>query len=218
MATVWLIRHGQSRGNAGGRTTVSATNPLTPLGERQAAMVAETFDHPPDLIVCSPYLRARQTAQPTIDRFPAARVTQWPIEEFTYLGRFHGKPTTAADRAHAADSYWQTADPGYRDDENSESFADVHTRARTFLTRLAEEKAERTAAFTHGLFMRVVLWTILTGESNPDRENMRRFHTFRQACLIPNASIMHLVRDDTNHQLLTTTTAHVPPDLRTGGR
>lgn len=216
--TVWLIRHGESRANAGSHTTGSATNPLTPLGTRQAAVVASVFSHAPDLVVCSPYLRARQTAQPTIDRFPRVRVEEWPIEEFDYLGRFHGKPTTAAQRASAVAAYWAAADPCYRDDENSESFVDVHGRARRFLARLAESRAERVAAFTHGMFMRVVLWAILTGDTVPDSDSMRRFHTFRTATLIPNCSILPLVlHRERGYQFLSATTAHLPATLQSGG-
>ncbi|RSM89561.1 histidine phosphatase family protein [Kibdelosporangium aridum] len=214
--TVWLIRHGESLANAGSHTTGSATNPLTPRGEQQAALVA--FDHPPDLVVHSPYLRARQTAQPTIDRFPSARVEEWPIEEFDYLGRFHGKPTTAAQRAAAVAAYWDAADPHYRDDENSESFVDVHARARQFLARLADTECSYVAAFTHGMFMRIVLWAILTGDAVPDRANMRRFHAFRMASLIPNCSILPLVLNgEQGYQFSAASTAHLPVGLRSGG-
>nr|WP_042183072.1 histidine phosphatase family protein [Kibdelosporangium sp. MJ126-NF4]CEL15338.1 phosphoglycerate mutase family protein [Kibdelosporangium sp. MJ126-NF4] len=217
-ATVWLVRHGESRANAGSHTTGSATNPLTPLGEQQAVIVAENFSEAPDLVVHSPFLRARQTAQPTIDRFPATPVAQWPIEEFSYLGRFHGSPTTTKHRAPAVRDYWQTADPHYRDDDNSESFVDVYARARGFLRCLAEADCDRVAAFTHGMFMRVVLWVLLTGEEVPDSESMRRFHTFRQASLIPNGSILPLhAHGEHGYQFLSTTTAHLPPELRSGG-
>lgn len=213
-----MIRHGESRANAGSRTTGSATNPLTPLGERQAAHVAQILDHTPDLVVHSPYLRARRTAEPTIARFPTAEVAEWRIEEFTYLGRFHGTPTTAAQRSETVDDYWETADPDYRDDPASESFVDVHARARRFLTDLVESDRRHVVAFTHGMFMRVVVWAIMTGDAVPDSENMRWFYRFRLPSTVPNCSILPLTYSEkTGFRFLSATTAHLPARLRSGG-
>jgi len=63
---VWLIRHGQSESNAGLPSADWQGIPLTELGHQQAARIAGVFTDPPKLIVSSPYLRAQQTAQPTI--------------------------------------------------------------------------------------------------------------------------------------------------------
>ncbi|MCE7006484.1 phosphoglycerate mutase family protein [Kibdelosporangium philippinense] len=212
MTRIWLIRHGQSRATPESRITGPATNPLTPLGFQQAAVVAEVFDHVPDLVVHSPYPRAQQTAQPTIERFPSARVEQWPIEEFTQVGRF--------DKPRADDArYWEAADPYYRDDPRSESFVDVYARARRFLVRLAETESSLVAAFTHGMFMRVVLWAILSGSEVPDSASMRRFHVFRKAIVIPNCSILPLVHSGKRgFQLRSASTTHLPASLQSGGR
>ncbi len=59
--------------------------PLTELGWRQSREVAVGWTETPDLILTSPYLRTRQTATATIERFPNVPVGVWPIEEFTYL-------------------------------------------------------------------------------------------------------------------------------------
>jgi hypothetical protein len=67
-------------------------------GHRQAGQVARAIADVPALIVTSPYLRACQTAQPTISRFPAAECQQWPVHEFTYLGDLHGRASTARER------------------------------------------------------------------------------------------------------------------------
>ena len=92
MVRVWLIRHGQSESNAGLPSLDWRNIPLTELGRRQAERVAEVFADPPRLIVTSPYLRARQTAQPTIDRYPEAAFEEWPVQEFSYLGPSGGRP------------------------------------------------------------------------------------------------------------------------------
>ena len=83
MIRVFLIRHGESESNAGLPSADPGSAPLTPDGHRQARQVARVLADAPALIVTSPYLRARQTAQPTISRFPGAACEEWPVQEFT---------------------------------------------------------------------------------------------------------------------------------------
>jgi hypothetical protein len=78
--------------------------PLSETGKQQADVVAQSFDRSPDLIVTSPFLRARHTAVPTTERFPSVPVTHWPVEEFTYLGRLHGRRTTGLERRPLVDA------------------------------------------------------------------------------------------------------------------
>jgi 2,3-bisphosphoglycerate-dependent phosphoglycerate mutase len=194
--------------------------PLSPTGHRQAELVARAFERAPDLIVTSPFLRARRTAQATVDRFPSVPVERWPIEEFTYLGHLHDRVTAGAQRKPLVDAYWSAADPHYVDDDKSESFIGVYSRARRFLTALSRHDADpcRVAAFTHGLFMRVTIWLILTGESSPSSESMRRFHRFRSSYLIPHCSIVALyLHPERDPRVLGATTNHLPESLRTGG-
>ena len=66
----WLVRHGESAANAGTATTDPATIPLTPRGHDQAERVAVALSERPDLIVVSPYLWTRETAEPAMRRFP----------------------------------------------------------------------------------------------------------------------------------------------------
>ncbi|MCL1962490.1 MAG: histidine phosphatase family protein, partial [Desulfovibrionaceae bacterium] len=80
-----FIRHGQSTGNAGVPCHDLASIELTDLGHEQARDIAGSWTEAPSLIVTSPYLRTRQTAAPTMERFPDVPVEVWPIEEFTYL-------------------------------------------------------------------------------------------------------------------------------------
>ena len=77
-AKLWLVRHGESAGNVALRQAMSqgATHidtggrdmdvPLSPLGERQAQAVGAWFKdqaEKPDVILASPYVRARRTAE-----------------------------------------------------------------------------------------------------------------------------------------------------------
>ena len=77
---LWLVRHGQSAGNVARAAAVEAGHgmidiavrdmdvPLSALGCRQAEAVGHWFarqpaEERPEALLCSPYLRARQTAE-----------------------------------------------------------------------------------------------------------------------------------------------------------
>jgi ribonuclease H / adenosylcobalamin/alpha-ribazole phosphatase len=78
-ATLWIIRHGESAGNVAARAAAGggdhhyrfdmrdADVPLSPLGEDQAEALGRWFalghgGAKPDIILASPYIRARDTA------------------------------------------------------------------------------------------------------------------------------------------------------------
>ncbi|WP_051711955.1 histidine phosphatase family protein [Spirillospora albida] len=192
---VWMIRHGQSESNAGLPTNGPGAAPLTALGREQAARMAAAFTAPPDLIVSSPFVRARQTAEATVERFPAVPYEEWPVEEFTYLGALHGPRTTGEQRRPFAEAYWERADPAYVNDGDGESFVALIARANAFLERLAALPDEgMVAVFTHGLFMKAVIWSVLTGVTVPDVAAMRAFRHFNGACNVPNCTVTELWR------------------------
>lgn len=213
MTRVFLIRHGESESNAGLPSADPASVPLTADGPRQAGLIARAIADEPALIVTSPYLRARQTAQPAISRFPAAGCQVWPVQEFTYLGDLRGRATTARERAPCARAYWERADP-HRASRGAESFAGLLSRVAGFLARLSALEAGPAVVFTHGLFMRAVAWTLLTGVTTPDQDQMRRFRGFADRYLIPNAGVVELRRDGNGPPaLLGGSTIHLPAAL-----
>ena len=191
MIRVFLIRHGESESNAGLPSADPGSVPLTPDGHRQARHIAQVLADVPALIVTSPYLRARQTAQPTISRFPAAACQEWPVQEFTYLGDLHRRTSTAAERQPYARAYWDQADPHHAS-PGAESFTSLLRRTAGFLDRLSAQQSGPVAVFTHGLFMRAVAWSLLTGITAPGQDQMRRFRRFANHYLIPNAGVIEL--------------------------
>jgi len=48
------------------------------------------------------------------------------------------------------------------------------------------------AIFSHGLFIRTMIWVLLTGSVKIDAVMMRRYHSFIFGFSIPNASILKL--------------------------
>lgn len=148
----WLIRHGESAANAGAVTNDPAAIPLTDTGTGQARSIAVSVSRRPDLIVVSPYLRTRQTAEPTIARFPDVPVETWPVQEFTYLSPNRCVGTTAARRPLVED-YWQRCDPAYVDGPGAEAFSALLERVRLMRHRLSEAAAGFVLVFTHGQVM-----------------------------------------------------------------
>lgn len=176
MLIVRFVRHGESAANAGWATLDPALIPLTDIGRAQATAVADSFEVSPDLIVMSPFERAKDTALPTIQRFPACPVEVWPIEEFTYLSPVRCANTTAAERKPWVESYWNSAEPDRADGPGTETFAGLIARARTALTRL-RGRSGQVAVFGHGQFMQAVRWLIV---ESPEKIDSNSMHSFRQ--------------------------------------
>ncbi|MFW5490249.1 MAG: histidine phosphatase family protein [Desulfovibrio sp.] len=187
---IWGIRHGQSVSNAGMVTVSPATSALTQLGRMQAEALAERFERferPPDLIVHSVFVRTVQTARPTMRRFPNVPVEVWPVQEYTYLDSELYAGTTSEERRPAMEAYWKRCDPHYLDGDG-ESFVHAMERANEVLERFQAIKGF-AAVFSHGKFLRLLSWMLLTGHREPTAKAMRRFGAFRLAAYLPNAGV-----------------------------
>lgn len=68
MATLYLIRHSNARGN--GQIILGQKNvPLTPRGHEESKQLAENWKIKPHAILSSPLLRAMQTAEPLAAKY-----------------------------------------------------------------------------------------------------------------------------------------------------
>lgn len=190
MATVWLIRHAESEANAGLPTSDPTTTQLTATGHQQSQRVAAILKHAPSLIVTSPYLRTKQTAQPTIDRFPTVPQAEWPVQEFTFLSPEHYKNTTTHERRPMVEDYWLKRDPFYVDGEGAESFAMFVERVQTVQFQLFQLTDEFVVVFSHERFIRAVLWMSLTGTPQATPEAMQQFQSFIRSFCLPNGAIL----------------------------
>lgn len=209
MREAWFIRHGESISNADLPTTHPATSELTAQGAAEAQQVVRAFTSPPDLIVISSFIRARQTAAPTLARFPQVSTATWPIHEFTYLAASHYNGTTGSERWPIAETYWQRNDPNYRDGTQSETFAEMVARVWDVIAHLRQSDAQFVALFSHGLFIRGLLWAILTNTTQPTPAQMDRYSHFCQAVRVPNGSICRLYFDETRLRLAGIDAAHM---------
>lgn len=190
-----FIRHGESAANAGEATSDPAAVPLTSLGWEQAQALPHSFADPPDLIVSSPFLRARETAAPTARRFPSVPLEVWPVQEFTYLAPSRCVNTTGDRRKPWTDAYWQAADPHKVDGPGAESFADLVARARAASDRITSLPYKSVALFSHGLFMRVIRWQMSRGPGPVSAADMTNFRDIERDRPIPNGASVVAIWD-----------------------
>ena len=188
---VWFIRHGESVANAGGRTVEAATYPLSALGFRQAQQLATALTVEPELILVSPYLRARQTAEACIARFPDVPVEEWPVQEVQYLDPMLCVGTTQEERFAMAHEYWERCDPQHAA-PNAESFMHFITRASNAIERLAALGERRVFVFCHGHFMNAVAWLMLTRPPVMDAAAMRHYYEFIHGFKVMNCAVLPL--------------------------
>jgi 2,3-bisphosphoglycerate-dependent phosphoglycerate mutase len=176
---ILLVRHGQSVANAGGAPPDHTTNPLTELGHAQAKAFAEGFSCTPTLFLHSPFTRARQTAEPLLQRFPDVPVEEWPIHEFTYLEPARHNGTNEEQQMPYISKYWERPDPAYIAGPGAESFTQFLDRAREAIQRLIRmAPGGCVVVFTHGFVMQAFRLLLLFPHAT-DAElmaNFRRFH------------------------------------------
>lgn len=188
---IWLVRHGQSTSNAGLPAVGQGDVPLTELGREQARAVARRVDRQPDLLVVSPFLRARETCAPIQARWPQAPCETWSIQELTYLSPERCRGTTAATRKPMIDAYWQRCDPDHADGPDAESFGSFLGRLRDFHERLLKLDGGFVIAVGHGQFFRAYMIGLTAGfDATPDW--MRRYRATEVATPIANGEIVEL--------------------------
>lgn len=190
MKQIWFIRHGQSESNAGLRMNSFHTFGLTEQGRTHAELVAEHFTNAPDLIVASPFERARQTALPLRRRFPDVPYEEWAVQEFVYLAAAHFQDVTSADLAAVSNAYWERNDPDHIDGEGAESFATFIQRGVMLREQLAQTPHNFVAIVSHGLFIKAFLWYTLQGSPRLTPKVMARGAMTMRGLHIGNGSIV----------------------------
>jgi broad specificity phosphatase PhoE len=211
--SIWIIRHAQSQSNAGLATIGPHENALSELGYRQSKCIPTAVKQSPDLIVTSPYLRTQLTAQPLIEQFPHTPVEVWQIQEFTYLGLQFDQPSTTLDRKPLSKAYWDRCDPEYVDGANAESLVQLMERVRTALNQL-QQQSGFVVVFSHGFFMKAMLWQILANPTVIDAVAWQRLLGFSRGFRVPNASILQMEFDSGGIAHWSSfITNHLPPEL-----
>lgn len=144
--TVLLVRHAQSAGNARGVFTGGMDVPLTDLGRRQAALLADRLAAQPIVAVYASGLqRARETARPTAERF-GLEVTVVEALREAGLGEAEGRTAAEVDARWGMGfgARWADRIPG------AEPGTDVRQRVAVGLDELLERhRAEVALCVSH---------------------------------------------------------------------
>jgi broad specificity phosphatase PhoE len=125
VTTVYLARHGQSDWNAAGRWQGHADRPLTALGLRQAAELAEELaDVPLDAVYSSDLRRARETAEAVAAPRGQTVVVLRQLREVD-VGSWSGL-TRAEAKEHFPEAFrrWADGGQGWDDGETYEHMAE----------------------------------------------------------------------------------------------
>lgn len=164
MKTIYIVRHGESEGNAGpyhGTFDV----PLTEKGIAQAKLVAKRARSlGAEVLVSSTMTRAKQTTDHILDEVPLpVEYSDLLIERrrpSEILGKLKEDPKNIAIIQAVIDNYCV---PGwkYSDEEN---FEDLKIRAKQAVDLLDARSENTILVVSHGLFTRMIVGHILFGE------------------------------------------------------
>jgi len=161
---IWLIRHGETEWSHAGRHTGRTDIPLTEAGEDQARVAGrELTDVLPALVLCSPLIRARRTAELaglTPDAFDD------DLMEWDY-GAWEGLTTTEI-RILRGDPGWRVWDepipPGAAAGSTpGEQLSDVRVRADRVIARCTPvlDAGRDCVLVAHGHLLRILTATWL---------------------------------------------------------
>lgn len=174
---------------------------LVPEGMQEAERVAEILP-PVELVVVSPYGRTRETAQPYLKKHPHIPVEEWQVQEFTYLSPEKYDGTTEPERLPWKQVFWDRCEPDFRENPNMESYRDFSARVGKALDQAFARPESVIGIFSHGLFMRGILWEALYSRWEILSEGMAKF---RHQPTMPNGGIIELrgTREDMSVRIST---------------
>lgn len=145
---MWLIRHGETEWSRSGQHTGRTDLPLTPAGEEQAEKIRSLLDGITfDLVLCSPMLRTRRTAE--LAGLGAFEIAP-DLREWDY-GELEGRVTPEIRSQYPGWSIWDGPWPG------GETAGEVTARADRVVKRLVESGLQRIAVVGHGHFTRALV-------------------------------------------------------------
>jgi broad specificity phosphatase PhoE len=226
--TLWLVRHAESAGNVANAAALAAglpeldlahrdmDVPLSDLGIRQARALAlwvQGLDEPPDVVWCSPYRRAHDTALLALDAagcdIPVVTDERLREREFGILDRLTKvgiearHPDQAAARAFLGKVYHRP--PG------GESWADVAARVRAVLSDLRLDHAgDRVCIVAHQAVITLCRFVLEGMDEDEVLELDRRED-------IANTAVATYEGDGTAPPALVSSNdvSHLPEELRT---
>jgi broad specificity phosphatase PhoE len=181
-----LIRHGQTPANVRGEVATRAPGPaLTPLGERQAAVLPAALEgRDIDAIFVSSLVRTHLTAAPLAEARGLQPVQLGGLAEIEAGDLEDRCDAEAIDRYHAVFSAWAAGDKAEKMPGGPDGFAFFHRFDRAVRSILASG-VETAVAISHGAAIRA--WSGAHAENIDDR--------FVQAHPLGNTGLVELHGD-----------------------
>ena len=159
-----LLRHAETAVRHAGRFVGSTDLPLAPEGRRKAALLASGIaSMRPSRLVCSPLLRARQTAEPLGEALGMVPEIDPDLREIDF-GRWEGMTFDAIRESDPEGvARWARFEPDFAfpGGESIDRFLARVRRAAKRLARLAEGDAPSVLAVTHGGVIRAMICHLL---------------------------------------------------------
>lgn len=160
MKTIYFIRHAQSEANLQDILASRQDFPLTEKGLQDAAAIAAEFRQIAtlDRIVCSPLLRAQQTARPIAEAFGLKVETDARIIEQdlgVFAGLTYADLKDRPDYMHERSKRWKWIPAG-----GGESYEMIAERLAPFFQWLEKTEGESILFVTHAVTMRLIKATL----------------------------------------------------------
>ncbi|MDO8569367.1 MAG: histidine phosphatase family protein [bacterium] len=174
---IYFVRHGESEGNVG-PFVQGPEEPLTKDGIEQAQLIAQRFQSiSVDIILSSPEERAKETAE-----IISAEINK-PVEfndllvEFikpsVIIKKLKKDPEVKEIKKLLKDNFhvsgWKHSD--------EENFEDFKKRAVNLLNYLTSRKEKSIVIATHGIFMRMIVATVIIGQELTSQDYWKFFVT-----------------------------------------
>ncbi len=200
---IWIVRHGQSAGNVARDAAEAAglplidiatrdvDTPLSALGEQQAGALGDWFgqmlpEQRPSVVLTSPYVRARNTAQLIANAALSDDITFVSderlrekefglLDRLTRLGISQKYPELGEQRRHVGKFYFRP--PG------GESWCDVILRLRSVIDTITREyRGERVLIVAHQVIVNCFRYLF-------ERMDEQRILDVDRAADVPNCSV-----------------------------
>jgi broad specificity phosphatase PhoE len=179
--TIYLIRHGESVGNAG-TFRQDGLSPLTEKGILQSTHLAQRMKSLPiEVIVSSSMVRAKQTALILSQGSGKNVISSNLFIERRRPSAVIGRSKTDLDVniiEKAIQTNFTTLNWRHSDEDN---FEDLKQRAQLGLSYLADRSESHIAVISHKYFSRVMLGVVLFGDSFSAHECVALTNTFTMA-------------------------------------
>lgn len=189
------MRHGESYSNLDEQESIGHEKDLlTGLGRTQAQHFCDNFVNNSDLLIMSSsYNRAKQTAEPLIQKYPNAKFEVLEsASEFKYLS----DQLTAEEKKLIRKEYWMRNDPDYRTLEALENFVDFVGRVDKTIEILRGKQINEIVLFTHAKFMRLLILRLIHRKDVELKDLMISLNGYKHR--VGFCDTLKIVEDDSN--------------------